>query len=223
MSAQEVDIVPGGALDCVGKLDLTGNFCADQLRRNNDDTVDGDTIFVRTDCETRMPLDPSKQDPVFRKPGVPLDRGMAEAFAQAWASADIITASAGEDNKCGNADDSPLISDCTHAMSSLLAAPGDTVSRGKKGGTWWAGVSVSGQGFNGRKLTRLQYAHSCAIAVQYDADWNDGCSATLADVALNAHSVLGYCDEEGSPKVAGQRPFQSGECASRIEILGTGG
>ena len=140
MSSQDVGVVPGGALDCEGDTNLIGNFCADQLRRNDDKTVDGDTVFVKTDCGTRMPLDPSEQDPAYQKPGVPLDRGTAAAFAAAWADVDTISASA-NDVKCETSDNSPLMLDCTHAFASLLGSPGMGALHGKNGGTWWAGVS----------------------------------------------------------------------------------
>lgn len=140
MSSQDVVSVPGGALDCEGHSNLIGNFCADQLRLNADKTVDGDTIFVKTNCETRMPLAPSRQDPAYRKPGVPLDRSVAEAFAAAWKDVDAISTS---DNKveCESSEASPLSLDCTHAFASLLGFPGLGTVHGKKGSTWWAGVS----------------------------------------------------------------------------------
>ena len=141
MSTQDVVTVPGGALDCDGDPQLTGNFCADQLKLNGDKTVDGDTVFVKTDCETRLPLDPSQQDPAYQKPGVPLDRGTAQAFAAAWADTDTISTSS-DDVKCETSDGSPIVADCTHAFATLLQFPGMGVLHGKKGGTWWAGVSA---------------------------------------------------------------------------------
>ena len=141
MSTQNVVTVPGGALDCDGDAQLTGNFCADQLKRNSDGKSDGDTIFVKTDCGTRMPLDPSKQDPAYQKPGVPLDRGTAEAWAAVWADTDSVSASS-DDVKCETSDASPAMDDCTHAFNSLLQSPSVGVLHGKKDGTWWAGVSL---------------------------------------------------------------------------------
>lgn len=141
MSTQNVVTVPGGALDCDGDAQLTGNFCADQLKLNGDGKSDGDTIFVKTDCGTRMPLDPSQQDPAYQKPGVPLDRGTAEAWAAVWADTDSISASS-DDVKCETSDASPAMDDCTHAFNSLLQSPSVGVLHGKKDGTWWAGVSL---------------------------------------------------------------------------------
>lgn len=141
MSTQNVVTVPGGALDCDGDAQLTGNFCADQLKLNGDGKSDGDTIFVKTDCGTRMPLDPSKQDPAYQKPGVPLDRGTSEAWAAVWADADSISTSSKNDVACEVSNDIPSMDDCTHAFESLLQFPGQQILHGKKGGSWWAGVS----------------------------------------------------------------------------------
>ena len=44
----------------------------------------GDNIFVWTNCATREPLDPEHQDPVFRYPNVPLDRGLRQTAMQSW-------------------------------------------------------------------------------------------------------------------------------------------
>src|ERR1700712_1932154 len=84
MSTKKVEIVPGDALDCTGGYTNTGNFCALQYRRNSDDTVDGETIFVKTDCQTRVPLPMEQQDLIYRNKGVAYERGMYGAFAAAW-------------------------------------------------------------------------------------------------------------------------------------------
>ena len=60
------------------------NYCASQLRRNPDDTVDGETIFVRTNCDTRMPLPDDKQDPTYQKPGVALERSAQQQWANTF-------------------------------------------------------------------------------------------------------------------------------------------
>lgn len=52
--------------------------------RMDGDRPDGTTIFVYTDCRTRQPLAPEFQDPIYREPGVPLDRGTLQTTMQSW-------------------------------------------------------------------------------------------------------------------------------------------
>lgn len=52
----------------------------DQAKLNYDDEVDSETIFVKTDCTSREPLEDEKQDPIFLKPGVKLDRRVYSAL-----------------------------------------------------------------------------------------------------------------------------------------------
>lgn len=65
---------------CAGGPEDISNMCGSQPKLNKDGTVDGDTIFVRTNCATREPLPLDKQDPVYQKPGVPLDRGQVASI-----------------------------------------------------------------------------------------------------------------------------------------------
>jgi hypothetical protein len=81
-------VVPGGGGDvvqvCDGGFENIANFCGNQVRRNPDGSSDGDTIFVRTDCATREPLPNDRQDPIYQKPGVPLDRGTLKSILESW-------------------------------------------------------------------------------------------------------------------------------------------
>ncbi|KUJ17615.1 uncharacterized protein LY89DRAFT_733454 [Mollisia scopiformis] len=61
-----------------------GNYCASEARKNSDGTVDGETIFVKTDCNTREPLPADEQDPVYQNPGVPMDRGVLTTMILSW-------------------------------------------------------------------------------------------------------------------------------------------
>jgi len=61
------------------------NICVSEQRLNPSGTVDAETIFVKTNCGTRQPLDPSHQDEVYRKPHVPMDRGKYDVLASTWA------------------------------------------------------------------------------------------------------------------------------------------
>src|SRR2546430_13796704 len=114
MSSQDVNVIPGGALDCVEGVTTTGNFCADQLRLNNDKSVDGETIFIRINCDNRMPLGNDQQDLVYQKPGVPLDRGLYSAFAS-WGDNDVSTSTA-SNVKCETTAGSPDMMDCNYAF-----------------------------------------------------------------------------------------------------------
>ncbi|KAJ5528837.1 hypothetical protein N7527_002230 [Penicillium freii] len=60
---------------CVDTINTIENYCVDDLRRYPDGTVDGATIFVYTDCTTRLPLPMHQQTSIYRLPGVALDRG----------------------------------------------------------------------------------------------------------------------------------------------------
>jgi hypothetical protein len=53
----------------------TGNYCAPEAKVK-DGIADTETVFVRTDCVTRMPLPADEQDPIFQQhPELLLDRG----------------------------------------------------------------------------------------------------------------------------------------------------
>lgn len=60
---------------CVDDIHTIENYCVDDLRQWPDGTVDGATIFVYTDCMTRLPLPMHYQTSIYRLPGVALDRG----------------------------------------------------------------------------------------------------------------------------------------------------
>ncbi|GJC78514.1 hypothetical protein ColLi_01352 [Colletotrichum liriopes] len=45
---------------------------------------DGTIIFVYTDCLTRLPLPMSKQDPVYRAPGVALNHDILDSIQEGW-------------------------------------------------------------------------------------------------------------------------------------------
>ncbi|KAJ6190269.1 hypothetical protein N7519_000290 [Penicillium mononematosum] len=60
---------------CMGDMHTSIDYCVDDLRRYPDGTVDGETIFVYTDCTTRLPLPMDQQTSIYRLPGVALDRG----------------------------------------------------------------------------------------------------------------------------------------------------
>ncbi|KAI1176529.1 hypothetical protein F4777DRAFT_262066 [Nemania sp. FL0916] len=60
-----------------------GNVC-DAIPWAVGGQADGETIFVRTDCGTRQPLPADQQDPVYQKPGVPLDRGVVAQMLNTW-------------------------------------------------------------------------------------------------------------------------------------------
>ncbi|OQD60720.1 hypothetical protein PENPOL_c021G02246 [Penicillium polonicum] len=69
-------------LACGSSLDTTGNYCAEQLRRNGDGTSDGSTVFVYVDCDTRLPLPMEKQtSSIYKRPGVSRKRGGQYAYA----------------------------------------------------------------------------------------------------------------------------------------------
>ncbi|PKS11137.1 hypothetical protein jhhlp_002898 [Lomentospora prolificans] len=115
------------------KWSTTGNFCQSQLKRHSDGTVDGDTIFVRTDCSTRAPLPADKQDDIYKRPGVALPRALQEAWANTFDqmhSGDFAAKGAIE---CAGGNADPL-----HACRALSAVQSDiegewTIPAGRKG------------------------------------------------------------------------------------------
>jgi hypothetical protein len=64
----------------------TQNVCAPEPWKNSDGTVDGETVFVKTDCGNRQPLHLDQQDAVYQQPGVPMDRGEYLSLITTWAS-----------------------------------------------------------------------------------------------------------------------------------------
>jgi hypothetical protein len=77
----------GVPLPWCGASSNIGNFCASEARKNDDGSVDSETIFVKTDCSTREPLPLDQQDPVYQKPGVPMDRGLLATLLSTWSDA----------------------------------------------------------------------------------------------------------------------------------------
>lgn len=126
MSERPVDAIGHGAIDCVGDLTTTQNYCAGQLWKNSDGTVDSETIFVKTDCNNRQPLPVDQQDAIYQKPGVPIDHGLYIAFADAWGD----LASSSTDNSAVSCfSTSELTStlgaaaDCAEALATLYDHP----------------------------------------------------------------------------------------------------
>ncbi|TVY31265.1 hypothetical protein LOCC1_G008877 [Lachnellula occidentalis] len=79
----------GAPTSCTARANVNEDVCMEQLHLNKDGSIDGETIFVRSDCATRMPLGKDKQDPVYQQPGVPLDRGLQESWASTWEKNDL--------------------------------------------------------------------------------------------------------------------------------------
>lgn len=131
---------PPGAIYCTGDHDTKHNVCGDQLRLNSDGTVDGETIFVHTDCENRMPRPAEEQDAIYQKPGVPMDRGTQKAWANTWGKEDLTAADKDAPVKCETSSGSPKVEDCRLAFDSLMQFPELEARAGKKGKTWWAAV-----------------------------------------------------------------------------------
>ncbi|CAN8101555.1 unnamed protein product [Discula destructiva] len=72
-------------------LDIyTSNICVSQVwnvaQYDGKSGPDGTVIFVNTDCDTRRPLDDEHQDPIYRHPEVPLDRGVSVGIQESWFS-----------------------------------------------------------------------------------------------------------------------------------------
>lgn len=115
------------------------NFCAEQpWHWPTKDDLDGQTVFIRIDCITRMPLPIKEQDPIYRMPGVPLDNGLQKLYAKAWKARDEIKTAGNNGNKCEKIKkNSPKRSDCTHAIAQLS----DTASLQVNGKREWSAVS----------------------------------------------------------------------------------
>jgi hypothetical protein len=72
---------------CSGNMHNLDDYCVDDLRLNPDGTVDGTTIFVYTDCATRLPLPMNQQTSrVYRIPGVALDSEEISILSQGLGS-----------------------------------------------------------------------------------------------------------------------------------------
>lgn len=111
---------------------MNEDVCVEQLHLNKDGSINGETIFVRTNCGTRMPLGKEKQDPVYQKPGVPLDRGLQESWASTWKKNDLD----GMDDKditCNTSEKSPSVEDCLPILNASTAYPDQWVGSGLKG------------------------------------------------------------------------------------------
>ncbi|KAL8787177.1 MAG: hypothetical protein Q9213_002393 [Squamulea squamosa] len=162
----------------------------------------GDTIFVRTDCGTRLPLPMDKQDPAYNHPGVPLDRGDYEAVSATW-GLEVNALSGLSEITCEDiGDKSALADDCSKAMPAWLAG---VAERRPKGGQFWAG-----------------YFHSCAIQVEYDSDWADDCKVTYAEVVKGATGIYQQC-KKGDKTGGVRRLRKDGKCDAKIRVTATDG
>ncbi|PKY08632.1 hypothetical protein P168DRAFT_278197 [Aspergillus campestris IBT 28561] len=205
--SQRVMFSPWPVHWCINDYKTTGNVCGDELRLNPDGSVDGETIFVRTNCENRMPLPAKEQDAVYQKPGVPMDRGTQEAWAKAWGNGDLTAANEDTAVKCETSDGSAKIEDCRHAFLSLLKYPDMEAQTGKKGKNFWLG-----------------YVHSCAVALEYDSDWDEGsCGITRGDAAMAAYTISDKCSDHGKGLVGGSRKFGKDKCQAKLRIVHTEG
>jgi hypothetical protein len=81
-----------------------------------------------------------QQDVAYNHPGVPLDRGIYDAFAATFEDPIRIQGSTST-IECATDDSSPIMEDCANAMIAPLYNPGMGSLRGKKDGQWWSGVS----------------------------------------------------------------------------------
>ncbi|KAL8995624.1 MAG: hypothetical protein Q9169_004667 [Polycauliona sp. 2 TL-2023] len=163
----------------------------------------GDTVFVRTDCGTRLPLPMDMQDPAYNHPGVPLDRGEFEAVSATW-GLQVNALSGLSEISCDNSGDkSALASDCSSAITEKGLA--GTVESRPKGGQYWAG-----------------YFHSCAIQVEYESEWADDCEVTYAEVMKGATGIHQQCKE--GDKVGGVRQLrEDGKCNAKVRVTATDG
>lgn len=58
---------------CLGDMVGRDNWCVEDLRKAPGGMLDGTTIFVYTDCESRLPLPMSQQrSTIYKMPGVAL-------------------------------------------------------------------------------------------------------------------------------------------------------
>ncbi|KAL4926736.1 uncharacterized protein BDV17DRAFT_268993 [Aspergillus undulatus] len=202
-----ISYYPGFQISCNhDKRTNIQNYCQKQLWRNQDGTVDGETIFVYTDCSNRMPLPMEEQDPVYQKPGVALDRGVYEAYANAWGNIDR-TVDADSLVSCGlGLQTEPTdIGNCTQALEFLLQEPGTEIPREREG----------------RLLKATDTSTSCDIGVLYRSDWDDTCHYTYADVALAAYSVIDKCSDDASKAATGLGEFGSGNCKAYARVAGS--
>jgi hypothetical protein len=159
---------------CEAKETL-GNICTDVQRLNSDGTVDAETIFVKTDCGTREPLPLEQQDPVYQKPGVPLDRGTYSLMAAGWDNiGPASTVPEPSQPNCGDHGYTMAVSD-VEAVNQQLDAMGDQdccttdvggcVNIGASGGN---AVDICSP--DGQKL-----CVSCARLANYVAGLESGC------------------------------------------------
>ncbi|CAI6334418.1 unnamed protein product [Periconia digitata] len=199
----------GAPTSCSARPNIDEDSCAEQLHRDSDGSVDGETIFVRTDCGTRMPLAKDKQDPVYQKPGVPMDRGLQEAFAQTFKKDDVDGVE-DKEIKCSTSDSSPELDTCLKVLESAASYPDLWVSAGSKNKSWW-----------------FTYQTGCAVSLNYKSDWlvdgPDGdvekgiCGMTHGDALIASLGIVDKCSKDG--KIGGKRPFGRGKCEGELEFI----
>ena len=124
---------------------------------------------------------------------------------------------------CETTAGSPKIADCVHAFGSLYGAPQLGALHGKKGGTWWAGVSLLSPLICILLMFSAQYVQSCALAIYYTDNWSSACKGNLGDVAAHASAIFEQCAHGGLGTVGGHVDFTVDNCPAHIEIIHTSG
>ena len=185
-----------------GKWSTTGNYCQSQLKRHPDGTVDGDTIFVRTDCSTRKPLPDDKQDDIYKRPGVPLPRVLQDAWATTFDQM-----STGDFNIQGAIECSGEGSGPLHACRALGAGQADiegkwTIPAGRKGDHHWFGDFPLDTNEPG-----------CSFYIDFLEDLDpEKCPINPTGLATIIDSITDACKDKG---VYGSATF-GGDCPIRL-------
>ncbi|KAH7084167.1 hypothetical protein FB567DRAFT_580786 [Paraphoma chrysanthemicola] len=167
----------------------------------------GITTLVRVDCRTHEPLPAEFQDPAYNNPGVPLDRGLYQSFAETFEDSDKIHGQTSEID-CNIQDVNQLANreDCSAAIATGMLTPVVALLAGRKDGQWWASS-----------------VHSCALQIEYEQDWTDDCFVGLTEVLRAAAGIMNTCKAHGD-KIGGARRFRNdGRCNATLRLANTAG
>lgn len=158
---------------------------------------------MRVDCSDHKPLPADKQDPAYRHGGVPLEREEYDALAEFFDGGDRLKS----EIECRTSDESPELAHCASAFDNLVEFANNEAQIGRTGRKYWAA-----------------YVHSCAIQIEYEADWpTDACGMKMADIAWQAAGMFDKCADPGKGKVGALRQLADGECKAKLRITHTEG
>ena len=74
-----------------------------------------------------------------------------------------------------------------------------------------------------KALTWLQNKDSCALQIEYEQDWTNGCTVGLAEILKSAAGIINTCKVQDG-RIGGARKIRNdGKCNATLRFASTAG